>query len=61
MHTHVNKTVDGSLHSALLGGLLPEVLYQVEVAAVTSGGVGPHSQPVVVFYSESSLKHTFSH
>ncbi|XP_041924497.1 roundabout homolog 2-like isoform X1 [Alosa sapidissima] len=52
-HTQVNRSVDGSLHSALLDGLLPEVLYQVEVAAVTSGGVGPRSRPVMVFYKPS--------
>uniref|UniRef100_A0A9J7XA23 Roundabout, axon guidance receptor, homolog 3 (Drosophila) n=1 Tax=Cyprinus carpio carpio TaxID=630221 RepID=A0A9J7XA23_CYPCA len=42
---HINQTVDGSVLTTLLKGLLPGVLYQVEVAAVTSAGVGTHSQP----------------
>uniref|UniRef100_A0A8C9TWV5 Roundabout, axon guidance receptor, homolog 3 (Drosophila) n=1 Tax=Scleropages formosus TaxID=113540 RepID=A0A8C9TWV5_SCLFO len=42
---HINKTVDGTMLSTVLKGLLPGVLYQVEVAAVTSAGVGARSQP----------------
>uniref|UniRef100_A0A672P0D7 Roundabout homolog 2-like n=1 Tax=Sinocyclocheilus grahami TaxID=75366 RepID=A0A672P0D7_SINGR len=42
---HINQTVDGSVLTTLLKGLLPGVLYQVEVAAVTSAGVGTRSQP----------------
>uniref|UniRef100_A0A8C1WZC2 Roundabout, axon guidance receptor, homolog 3 (Drosophila) n=1 Tax=Cyprinus carpio TaxID=7962 RepID=A0A8C1WZC2_CYPCA len=42
---HINQTVDGNVLTTLLKGLLPGVLYQVEVAAVTSAGVGTHSQP----------------
>uniref|UniRef100_A0AAR2JJ20 Roundabout, axon guidance receptor, homolog 3 (Drosophila) n=1 Tax=Pygocentrus nattereri TaxID=42514 RepID=A0AAR2JJ20_PYGNA len=42
---HINQTVDGSMLSTLVKGLLPGVLYHVEVAAVTSAGVGTHSQP----------------
>ncbi|TRY88273.1 hypothetical protein DNTS_009321, partial [Danionella cerebrum] len=45
---HINQTVDGSVLSTLLKGLLPGILYQVEVAAVTGAGVGTHSQPVSV-------------
>ncbi|XP_018610962.1 roundabout homolog 3 isoform X1 [Scleropages formosus] len=45
---HINKTVDGTMLSTVLKGLLPGVLYQVEVAAVTSAGVGARSQPVSV-------------
>uniref|UniRef100_A0A8C6SJW2 Roundabout, axon guidance receptor, homolog 3 (Drosophila) n=1 Tax=Neogobius melanostomus TaxID=47308 RepID=A0A8C6SJW2_9GOBI len=45
---HVNRTVDGNTLSAMLKGLVPGVLYQVEVAAVTSAGVGTRSQPVSV-------------
>uniref|UniRef100_A0A672NUG0 Roundabout homolog 2-like n=1 Tax=Sinocyclocheilus grahami TaxID=75366 RepID=A0A672NUG0_SINGR len=45
---HINQTVDGSVLTTLLKGLLPGVLYQVEVAAVTSAGVGTRSQPVSV-------------
>ncbi len=53
---HINQTVDGSVLTTLLKGLLPGVLYQVEVAAVTSAGVGAHSQPVSVLISEFSPK-----
>ncbi|XP_064207142.1 roundabout homolog 3 isoform X3 [Anguilla rostrata] len=45
---HVNKTVEGDVMTTVLKGLLPGILYQVEVAAVTSAGVGARSQPVSV-------------
>uniref|UniRef100_A0A8C1Q187 Roundabout, axon guidance receptor, homolog 3 (Drosophila) n=1 Tax=Cyprinus carpio TaxID=7962 RepID=A0A8C1Q187_CYPCA len=51
---HINQTVDGNVLTTLLKGLLPGVLYQVEVAAVTSAGVGTHSQPVSVIISDES-------
>uniref|UniRef100_A0A8B9K650 Roundabout, axon guidance receptor, homolog 3 (Drosophila) n=1 Tax=Astyanax mexicanus TaxID=7994 RepID=A0A8B9K650_ASTMX len=35
---HINQTVDGNVLSTLVKGLLPGVLYLVEVAAVTSAG-----------------------
>ncbi|KAI1893506.1 hypothetical protein AGOR_G00124420 [Albula goreensis] len=44
----LNQTVDGMSSSATLSGLQPGILYQVEVAAVTSAGVGARSQPVTV-------------
>ncbi|KAK7925475.1 hypothetical protein WMY93_007785 [Mugilogobius chulae] len=47
---HINRTVDGNTLSVLLKGLVPGVLYQVEVAAVTSAGVGTRSQPVSVLF-----------
>ncbi|XP_053502154.1 roundabout homolog 3 [Ictalurus furcatus] len=47
--SHINQTVDGNVLSTVVKGLLAGVLYQVEVAAVTSAGVGIHSQPVPVF------------
>lgn len=53
MRYYINKTVDGTILSTVLKGLLPGVLYQVEVAAVTSAGVGAHSQPVSVLISKS--------
>uniref|UniRef100_A0A8D2ZYK8 Roundabout, axon guidance receptor, homolog 3 (Drosophila) n=1 Tax=Scophthalmus maximus TaxID=52904 RepID=A0A8D2ZYK8_SCOMX len=46
-HYYINKTVDGHTLSTVLRGLMPGVLYQVEVAAVTSVGVGTHSQPSI--------------
>uniref|UniRef100_A0AAQ4Q8G2 Roundabout, axon guidance receptor, homolog 3 (Drosophila) n=1 Tax=Gasterosteus aculeatus aculeatus TaxID=481459 RepID=A0AAQ4Q8G2_GASAC len=44
---YINRTVDGSTLSAALKGLMPGLLYQVEVAAVTSAGIGTRSQPLV--------------
>lgn len=43
--------------STVVKGVLAGVLYQVEVAAVTSAGVGIHSQPVPVIISEWLLQH----
>ena len=51
----INKTVEGSTLSTVLKGLVPGVVYQVEVAAVTSAGVGTRSQPVSVLISESVM------
>lgn len=51
---YINRTVDGNTLSTVLKGLMPGVLYQVEVAAVTSAGVGTRSQPVSVLFSEST-------
>lgn len=48
----VNRTVDGTTQSTVLKGLIPGVLYQVEVAAVTGAGVGTRSHPVSVLISE---------
>uniref|UniRef100_A0A4W5NN99 Roundabout, axon guidance receptor, homolog 3 (Drosophila) n=1 Tax=Hucho hucho TaxID=62062 RepID=A0A4W5NN99_9TELE len=50
---HINTTVDGTVLSTVLKGLLPGILYQVEVAAVTSAGVGIHSQPVSILITAS--------
>lgn len=49
---YINRTVDGTTLSTLLKGLIPGVLYQVEVAAVTGTGVGTRSHPVSVLISE---------
>uniref|UniRef100_A0A4W5NL67 Roundabout, axon guidance receptor, homolog 3 (Drosophila) n=1 Tax=Hucho hucho TaxID=62062 RepID=A0A4W5NL67_9TELE len=57
---HINTTVDGTVLSTVLKGLLPGILYQVEVAAVTSAGVGIHSQPVSILISESPQNHNVS-
>ncbi|XP_068600500.1 LOW QUALITY PROTEIN: roundabout homolog 3 [Brachionichthys hirsutus] len=46
--SYINRTVDGNTLAAVLKGLMPGVLYQVEVAAVTSAGVGSRSRPVAV-------------
>ncbi|XP_062308976.1 roundabout homolog 3 [Osmerus eperlanus] len=45
---HINRTVEGSVASTVLQGLLPGVLYEVVVAAVTSAGMGTHSPAVSV-------------
>ncbi|XP_047463148.1 roundabout homolog 3 isoform X2 [Mugil cephalus] len=45
---YINKTVDGNTLSTVLKGLIPGTLYRVEVAAVTSAGVGTRSQPVSI-------------
>uniref|UniRef100_A0A665TA75 Roundabout, axon guidance receptor, homolog 3 (Drosophila) n=1 Tax=Echeneis naucrates TaxID=173247 RepID=A0A665TA75_ECHNA len=45
---YINKTVDGNTLSTIVKGLMPSVVYQVEVAAVTSAGVGIRSQPVSI-------------
>lgn len=50
----INQTVDGNTLTAVLKGLLPGVLYQVEVAAVSSAGVGTRSQPVPIRKLHSS-------
>ncbi|XP_029923168.1 roundabout homolog 2 isoform X2 [Myripristis murdjan] len=47
----INRTVDGSVLSILLTGLLPDVHYSVVVAAVTSLGVGAQSPPVNLLLS----------
>lgn len=49
----INRTVDGSVLSILLTGLLPDVRYSVTVAAVTSLGVGAESPPVSLLLGES--------
>uniref|UniRef100_A0A9J7Z6Z4 Roundabout guidance receptor 3 n=1 Tax=Cyprinus carpio carpio TaxID=630221 RepID=A0A9J7Z6Z4_CYPCA len=48
----INRSVDGDMLWVMLDGLLPESVYSVQVAAVTSAGVGAHSQPVFIFLSE---------
>ncbi|XP_029027019.1 roundabout homolog 2 isoform X2 [Betta splendens] len=42
----INRTVEGSVLSILLTGLVPDVHYSVTVAAVTSLGAGAESPPV---------------
>lgn len=50
---YINKTVEGHTLSTAVKGLMPGVLYQVEVAAVTVAGVGIRSQPLPILISES--------
>ncbi|XP_040083023.1 roundabout homolog 2 isoform X4 [Oryx dammah] len=42
---HINKTVDATIRSVIIGGLFPGIQYRVEVAASTSAGVGVKSEP----------------
>ncbi|KAG8434664.1 hypothetical protein GDO86_012866 [Hymenochirus boettgeri] len=50
----INKTVDGTLHSTVIRGLTPGILYRVEVAAATSAGFGVKSQPITIQIKPSS-------
>nr|XP_051704422.1 roundabout homolog 3 isoform X1 [Oryctolagus cuniculus] len=45
---HLNRSAAGWARSAVLGGLLPGLLYRTRVAAATSAGVGVASAPVLV-------------
>ncbi|XP_063291497.1 roundabout homolog 3 isoform X1 [Pelobates fuscus] len=45
---HINQTIDGAIHSTVIKGLAPGILYHVEVAAATSAGFGVKSQPITV-------------
>ncbi|XP_066534191.1 roundabout homolog 2 isoform X3 [Hoplias malabaricus] len=45
----INRSVDGRVLWALLEGLMPEMLYRVQVTAVTRLGVGAASRPVFIF------------
>ncbi|XP_072769921.1 roundabout homolog 2-like isoform X3 [Nerophis lumbriciformis] len=45
---HVNKSVDATIRSVVLGGLQAGVQYRVEVAAGTSAGVGVKSTPQLI-------------
>uniref|UniRef100_A0A452H7G0 Roundabout guidance receptor 3 n=1 Tax=Gopherus agassizii TaxID=38772 RepID=A0A452H7G0_9SAUR len=50
---HINRSVEGTVHSTVLQGLVPGVLYRTEVAAVTSAGIGVRSAPVTIQISDS--------
>lgn len=52
----LNRTVDGDMLWVMLDGLMAESGYRVQVAAVTSAGVGVYSQPVFIFLSEYYFK-----
>ncbi|XP_037605221.1 roundabout homolog 2-like isoform X3 [Sebastes umbrosus] len=45
---HVNKSVDATIRSVVVGGLQTGVQYHVEVAAGTSAGVGVKSKPQLI-------------
>ncbi|XP_054901504.1 roundabout homolog 2 [Poeciliopsis prolifica] len=54
--SQINRTVDGSVLSILLTGLLPDVQYTVAVAAVTSLGVGAPSLPVSLLVAQQPVE-----
>ncbi|XP_008423241.1 roundabout homolog 2 isoform X4 [Poecilia reticulata] len=54
--SQINRTVDGSVLSILLTGLLPDVQYTVAVAAVTSLGVGALSLPVSLLVDQQPVE-----
>uniref|UniRef100_A0A3B3WC69 Roundabout, axon guidance receptor, homolog 3 (Drosophila) n=1 Tax=Poecilia mexicana TaxID=48701 RepID=A0A3B3WC69_9TELE len=54
--SQINRTVDGSVLSILLTGLLPDVQYTVAVAAVTSLGVGAVSLPVSLLVAQQPVE-----
>lgn len=49
------------MHSTVLMGLIPGMIYRTEVAAATSAGIGVRSAPVTIQISEySGLLHMFT-
>lgn len=54
---HVNKSVDATIRSVVVGGLQAGVQYRVEVAAGTSAGVGVKSKPQLIILG-NPLTHT---
>lgn len=56
---HVNKSVDATIRSVVVGGLQAGVQYRVEVAAGTSAGVGVKSKAqLIILGNPLSRKHT---
>ncbi|KAI4881751.1 hypothetical protein NFI96_033285, partial [Prochilodus magdalenae] len=49
LQQQLNRSVDGEALWVLLNDLVPEMLYRVQVAAVTSTGEGAPSRPVFIF------------
>lgn len=47
----INQTVAGDVFNVLLDDLNPEMLYGVQVVAVTTEGPGEPSQPVFILIS----------
>lgn len=59
---HVNKSVDATIRSVVVGGLQTGVQYRVEVAAGTSAGVGVKSIPqLITLGNPLSLSHKHTH
>lgn len=55
---HVNKSVDATIRSVVVGGLQAGVQYRVEVAASTSAGVGVKSKPQFIILGTRTPTHS---
>lgn len=55
---HVNKSVDATIRSVVVGGLQAGVQYRVEVAASTSAGVGVKSKPQFIILGTRTPAHS---
>lgn len=51
----LNQSVTGEVLHVLVDDLVPEILYSVQVVAVTSAGAGDPSEPVFILTSECLL------
>lgn len=52
LQMQLNQSVTGEVLHVLVDDLVPEMLYSVQVVAVTSTGPGEPSEPVFIFISE---------
>lgn len=55
LQMQLNQSVTGEVFHVLVDDLMPEILYSVQVVAVTSAGAGEPSQPVFILISECLL------
>lgn len=55
---HINKSVDATIRSVVVGGLQAGVQYRVEVAASTSAGVGVKSKAQLIILGTGTHTHT---
>lgn len=55
---HINKSVDATIRSVVVGGLQAGVQYRVEVAASTSAGVGVKSKAQIIILGTGTHMHT---
>lgn len=52
LQMQLNQSVTGDVLHVLVDDLVPEILYSVQVVAVTSAGAGEPSEPVFILISE---------
>lgn len=55
LQMQLNQSVTGEVLHVLVDDLVPEILYSVQVVAVTSAGAGEPSEPVFILTSECLL------